>query len=73
LETYNGSIVVHFAEELAQAGFLFGGLWRWSHGVDAGGVFGVLRIWIHLDVLLDGCIKIRFSFDVLGFGWRVML
>jgi hypothetical protein len=63
--TYNGCVVVHFAEELAQAGFFFGGGWRRRHGVDAWGIIGILGIGIHLDVLLDRCVEIGLSFDGL--------
>lgn len=76
--TYDWSIVVHLAEELAQACFLLGGFWRGGHGILArrvgvrvrfGLVFGV-----HLDVFFDGSIKIRLGFDVIfRFGRRGMV
>lgn len=76
--TYNWCIVIHLAEELAQACFLLGGFWRGGHGILArrGGVrvrFGLI-LGVHIDVFFDGNIKIRLSFDVIfRFGRRGML
>lgn len=75
--TYNWCIVVHLAEELAQACLLLGGFWRGGHRILARrGVHVVsgLSFGVQVDVFFDGSIKIRLSFDVIfRFGRREML